>query len=502
MNHKKLTAYINSSISRKYSMGYFLLIGIAIILITVSFIGNFLITSQNRKLMSELLELNQLFIEVETVNTYVNDAYLYLRATSRQSYMDYRDEITATVHELRGSLGREYSRGLVDITCTVETYLEQSDTLMESLEVYAASNQRQRDYNSIEEMYNQTQNTLHYINVSFKDVYSSKLVTVEQVQEILNLWQSIIYMAQVAFLVIGSLICIMYYKKVLNGITKSIQRLTEFVGKIRNNLYQKEHVEINTGDEFGEFAEALNDMIDIIQDQVHEIEENSHIKEKLHEAEIENLRIYSELHKSQLILLQSRINPHFLFNTLNMISSTARMENAEQSANLMEITANYLRYNLDKLSKAVSLQDEIENVKDYVYLQKCRFEDRFEFHFETDPECGQLILPCMILQPLVENSLRHGVNMMLKEGTIWIRTYRELGRVCLEVEDNGIGIGQDRIEELYQYLEDNTMEDEHIGLKNIYMRLKLFFEDDVSFQIDSKEGRTLIHISLPNQERE
>ncbi|HHV11682.1 MAG TPA: histidine kinase [Clostridiales bacterium] len=502
MYHKKLIANINRSISRKYSMGYFLLIGIAAILIAVSFIGSFFITSQNQKMMRELLVLNQLFIEVETVNTYVNDAYLYLRNSSRQNYTEYQDSVISALHEVRKSLNKEYSREIVDITCTVETYLEQSDALIKKLETYVTADKTQRDQSSLEEMYNQTQNTLHYINVSFKDVYSDKLITVQRVQEALKLWQSIIYIIQVTLLTAGSLICIIYYKKVLDGITKSIHKLTEFVGKIRNNLYQKEHVEISTGDEFGEFAEALNDMIDIIQDQVHEIEENSHIKEKLHEAEIENLRIYTELHKSQLILLQSRINPHFLFNTLNMISSTARLENAEQSANLMEITANYLRYNLDKLSKAVSLRDEIENVKDYVYLQKCRFEERFDFHFEVDPNCGGLILPCMILQPLVENSLRHGVNMMLKEGTIWIRAYREADRICLEVEDNGVGMEQQKIGELYRYLEDITIEDEHIGLKNIYMRLKIFFEDDVVFKIDSKEGKTLIHISLPNQERE
>lgn len=110
---------------------------------------------------------------------------------------------------------------------------------------------------------------------------------------------------------------------------------------IQDNVLSAEPIQIESNDEFEEFAAAFNKMTGIIQKQMREIEENADIKERLAEMEIKNLKMFSELQRSHLDFLQSRVNPHFLFNTLNMISSLARIENADQCAELMETTAAF-----------------------------------------------------------------------------------------------------------------------------------------------------------------
>ncbi len=125
----------------------------------------------------------------------------------------------------------------------------------------------------------------------------------------------------------------------VHGITLSVKKLTAFASGVARQPALQEHVQIDTGDELAVFADAFNEMIDTIHAQMDQIEADSRMREQLQQAEMENLRISAALQSSQLKLLQARINPHFLFNTLNMISQTARMEEAEETARLMEATA-------------------------------------------------------------------------------------------------------------------------------------------------------------------
>ena len=257
------------------------------------------------------------------------------------------------------------------------------------------------------------------------------------------------------------------------------------VDSIRGNVFQAEPIKMESNDEFDEFANAFNEMITLIQVQMSKIKENADVKERLAELEIENLRIYSELQKSHLNFLQSRINPHFLFNTLNMISSLARIEDADKCADLMEITASFLRYHLDNISKTVTLEKEIENLKDYVAIQECRYDGRYQYFFDIDESCLGFQMPCMVLQPLVENAIQHGIAMMLECGCVWISAWSGESEVCLEVRDNGAGMTEERIQEVYEDFEKNNPSNTHIGLRNIYRRLKLFYGGRVKFDMEN-----------------
>lgn len=491
---------IKGSVSRKYSLGYIMLSVVATFLLVVSFLTSAIMSTKYKDTTNELLYLNELYVDIEAVNSSVNTLYLYLRVDSYEEYKEQVNKTKDVIIEITENNTKSYTREVVDTIYTIETYIKYSDVLMEMIINYSASTEKSEDdYNEIRLVYAKVQETLNYINLSFQSTYSKKLISARAMQEELDVWQKKINTFQIFLLLFGVCVCAIYSLKVIKDITCSIGQLTKIVNEIENNVYQEVQIEINSDDEFDDFAKALNHMIEVIQKQMRKIEENAHIKEQLSLVEKENLRIYGELQKNKLTLLQSRMNPHFLFNTLNMISSLARMENAIRSAELMEITATYLRYNLNNLSKSVTFLQEVNNLKDYITIQQYRFEGRYSYNIEVDPACESHVMPCMILQPLVENSIKHGMAMMSSGGKVWIKAYKREHRIYLEVKDNGTGIDASKIKEINKMVSEPNTQSEHIGLRNIYMRLNLFYEGNVEFKIASSERETVVSISLPDE---
>jgi two-component system sensor histidine kinase YesM len=492
----------NDSISRKYSNGYFLLLILLVMVFLTSFLGNHLLSKRYQNTLDNLLSINRLFITVESTNSTIYDCYLYLRYDTWSELEKQFEETGIQAAIVREELDRKYSRNVTDCVFMVEAYLDQCRILKGLLYSY-----EEHQINStemavgMEQLYDETQKLYSYINISFKDIYSEKLQEAENLQLEIRKVTCFIQALQVILLLFAVLISIIYHERVLSGITKAIERMTDFVEKIKENPGSKERLHLKSRDELAIFSDTLNDLLDMIEKQMRELEESGFIKEQLKQVEIENLRMYNDLKTSQLRLLQSRINPHFLFNTLNSITSYARMGDTEKTVELMEETAEYLRYNLEKLTKAVTLKEEIENVKSYVMIQKIRFDTRFSFGFNIEKVCENQIMPCMILQPLVENSIRHGLHNVSKGGRVAIRVYKQESRICIEVEDNGKGFDSQVLKQFRDHLKDPEY-GKQIGLKNIYMRLKLFYSDDLKFHISSIPGCTEVYISMPEHSGE
>ena len=491
-----------NTVSKKYSFGYLLLTAVAIALLAISFFCDHYLLKQYNGMTDALLELNNLYIDMETANITVNAGYLYLKSESFAEYQNERADIQAVMERIRQAGGGNVAtREVLDILYTAQTYLEESDRLIAQLQAYVgAAVKTAGEYRAITEQYNRVQDTMTYINLGFQDAYSAKLDQVREGQSKLGVLQRRVVFSQVLLLLSGIAVCAYYFTRVIQSITRSLRILTGRVKEIERDVYSPGPIQVNSNDEFDDFAGALNRMIEVIQAQLHTIQENANIHERLYSAEVENLRIYNELQKSRLRLLQSRINPHFLFNILNIISSEARLENAERSAEMMETTAAYLRYNLDNLDKKVTLEKEIASLKNYVNIQRYRFEERYTYQFDIDEACNGFVMPPMILQPLVENAIRHGLGMVLAGGRVRVAVTRAYGRVVMKVEDNGAGIPQDRIDLLMDHIRRVNTESEHMGLRNIYMRLKYFYDDDVDFDLTCQDGLTTVCVSLPCKE--
>jgi two-component system LytT family sensor kinase len=208
-----------------------------------------------------------------------------------------------------------------------------------------------------------------------------------------------------------------------------------------------------------------------------------------------NTRNESKLAEQQQVLLQARlealssqINPHFLFNTLNSVSSLIRTDPGE-ARNVVYKLSNILRRLLRKHDNFNPLRDELNFINDYLAIEMVRFGDKLHFEKDIGPNTLDRPVPSMLLQPLVENCIRHGLSGKVEGGTIRVSSRLADGRLHLSVEDDGVGIPEVKLA---------TLLEQGIGVSNVNERLKVLFGNDYRMFIDSKPGTgTRIEIQIP-----
>ena len=155
--------------------------------------------------------------------------------------------------------------------------------------------------------------------------------------------------------------------------------------------------------------------------------------------------------QAQMNSLQSQINPHFLYNTLESIRSKALLRDEEEIATMIETLARLFRYNISQRNTESSILDELENVKNYVRIQNYRFRDKFTLKLELD-DLGELpenyMMPTLTLQPIVENAIHHGLEPKISPGTILIRGFLTQSKLILQIRDDGVGMSSDQLDAL------------------------------------------------------
>ena len=209
-----------------------------------------------------------------------------------------------------------------------------------------------------------------------------------------------------------------------------------------------------------------------------------------------NTRIEMNLAQNQQLLLKARmdaltsqINPHFLFNTLNTVSSLIRFD-PDMARGVVLKLSNILRRLLRKHETFVPLREELAFIDDYLDIEVIRFgRDKLQIFKDIDEDSLETFVPSMLLQPMVENSIKHGLAPRLEGGQIHLRARNVNGRLLIEIEDNGMGISPERLAEVYGG---------GIGITNVHERLRLLYGDQFKMNIRSKEGEgTQIHIEIP-----
>ena len=209
-----------------------------------------------------------------------------------------------------------------------------------------------------------------------------------------------------------------------------------------------------------------------------------------------NVRTEMLLEQQQRLLMQARldaltaqINPHFLFNTLNSITSLVR-SNPEMARQVIFQLSNILRRLLKKHENFSTLREELIFIDDYLSIEVVRFgQDKLKIVKEIEEQTLPLMVPSMLLQPIIENAIRHGLSPRLGGGVIHLRSYRQDSRLLLEVRDNGVGIPPHRLEQISQ---------QGIGIRNVQERLRVLYGSDFTLQILSPaDGGTLIQIGIP-----
>ena len=209
----------------------------------------------------------------------------------------------------------------------------------------------------------------------------------------------------------------------------------------------------------------------------------------LNEKRLEQQRL--RLNEARLAALSSQINPHFLFNTLNSVASLIRLD-PDQARQVVYKLSKILRRLLRQQDNLTTLGEELGFIDDYLAIEMVRFGDKLRFVKEVEPDTLDLLVPSMLLQPLVENSIRHGLASKVDGGTIRVRSRRLGNQLQIEVEDDGVGIPEARLARMF--------EQGGIGVNNVNERLKVLYGDSYRMWIDSRPGEgTSTGIEIPEQ---
>ncbi len=206
--------------------------------------------------------------------------------------------------------------------------------------------------------------------------------------------------------------------------------------------------------------------------------------------------------------LQSQINPHFLYNTLDTIRGQALEDGSGETAEMIECLSHIFRYSIDQKRSHVTFEDELQNVTDYLKIQQYRFENRFTVKYEVDKEDIALMdarIPKLTLQPLVENAIKHGLEGFAQGGLITIRAYTTKRFLYIQVEDNGVGMTLEQVKRLNARLEEDRGEEltektaGGIALYNVNRRIRIHYGADYGLTVSSGEqGGVLVEVCLPN----
>lgn len=270
---------------------------------------------------------------------------------------------------------------------------------------------------------------------------------------------------------------------------RPLKSLTGMADEVGKGNFDIEPLPVESEDEIGVVTNAFNQMVVSIQQYIEQIRENAETEQKLKEKE---LMMETHLKDAQLKYLQAQINPHFLFNTLNAGAQLAMMEGADRTYEYVQVMAEFFRYNVKKGSQTVTIGEEIDLVDNYIYILNVRFSGDIHYEKEIDPKLLNVKMPSMILQPIVENCVNHGIREMMGDGIIKMKVYRIDDTACISIEDNGSGMTQETIENLLmgKPLTSTKKDSNGIGMDNVMARLKLFVGSDDVMSIESEgEGK-------------
>lgn len=201
--------------------------------------------------------------------------------------------------------------------------------------------------------------------------------------------------------------------------------------------------------------------------------------------------------KSELKALQYQINPHFLYNTLDSIVWLVDNNKNKEASEMVVALAKLFRISISRGRNIITVKDELEHARSYLLIQSIRYADAFKYEFDIDPEVVEYTTLKLILQPMIENAIYHGLKNRIDEGYIKISAKLVNTKVVFEISDNGYGMRKEKIEELYENFKNPDLND-GVGLKNIYLRLKIYYGDEADLLIESEldEGTT-IKIIIP-----
>lgn len=477
MRQRLQKLYENATLTSKIRYSYFLLLVPVVIFVIFCF---FNMWSSNRK-YTEMLdsidvasefsldfkkdfdyEAYLLIVENKTIsesgmNRMLNDAMRVV--TSLESVTH------STENSARLKSAKKYLENLEVYKNRIEQNLKEGNKYEINLEIW------ENDIQIVTSLLRET--IFQYIYYEIQDIQQARA-------EYQKIFAVMITCSIIAFLCVIALIVIVSYY-IPQSITKPITRLSEITDQVaKGDLTVRS--DIKTGAEVGVLNDSLNTMIDKICELVDQVK-----KEQI------------SLRKAEFELLQSQINPHFLYNTLDAIVWLAESGEQQMVVDMVENLSDFFRTSLNQGKDIVTVKEELEHVRSYLEIQKVRYQDILRFEIDVPETVHKYLIPKITIQPLVENALYHGIKNKRGLGTIVIKgCLREDGFV-LQVSDNGIGMKEERLIQVREGIENKSPNEKDIyGLYNVNERIRLNFGEKYYISLESTymEGTT-VYINLP-----
>lgn len=362
------------------------------------------------------------------------------------------------------SVGK-YLNNLETYTGRIENNLREGDKYKENIDIW------ENDVQIVTALIRES--ILQYIYTEITELQTAR-------DEYQKTFITLISVSAAAFILIGLAIMTVSLRisRSISSPVKELNRVTDLVAK--GDLSVK--ADINSGGEIGELGESMNLMID-------------KINELLEQVTSEQVR----LRKAEFELLQSQINPHFLYNTLDTIVWLAEAGDEKKVVSMVENLSGFFRISLSKGNEVISLRDEIQHVRSYLEIQQVRYRDILSYTIDIPEELNDCVIPKISVQPLVENALYHGIKNKRGMGRIDISGRKENDNLIITVKDNGIGMKPEQLEKIRNGIVFGNSEQNGVfGLYNVNERIRLKFGENSGVSIESEYGEgTKAEIVLP-----
>lgn len=272
-----------------------------------------------------------------------------------------------------------------------------------------------------------------------------------------------------------TLMATMFIYVMLRSYNYRVKRLSRHMQKVSNEKFDL--IQIDEGrDEIGGLIRNFNRMTTQINSLINNV----------YKLEIQKKNLEMERVRAELNFMQSQMNPHFLFNTLNAILVVCTKNNYSDVTDIIKSLSKLLRRLLSWKEDVVTLEEELMFIEMYLRIEKFRFRDKFNYQFEIEEEALQYKIPKMSIQPLVENACKHGIQMIDGLGIVRISATIRDARLRIVIADNGKGMEAGKLREVILAVRNENSSGTSIGIRNVYRRLELYYDDQVRFDIVSQ----------------
>lgn len=367
---------------------------------------------------------------------------------------------------------------------SIKKYLENLGIYVDRIEQNLLEGNRYEDNIEIWENDIQIVTTLIQETISQYIYYEVRGIQESRI-EYQNFFVALLRFSVIAFACMALLILFLSYSIPLS-ITRPITELCKVTDQVaKGDLTIRSN--IKTGAEVKKLSDSLNTMID-------------KINELLEQVKDEQVR----LRKAEFERLQSQINPHFLYNTLDAIIWLAEAGQQKKVVSMVGSLSEFFRTSLNRGKDIIPIREELQHVRSYLEIQQMRYQDILQYEIDVPEELEEYLIPKITIQPLVENALYHGIKNKRGTGMITVSGKKEENFFLIQIRDNGIGIGEKRLEQVRDGIKNKILTGKDMyGLYNVHERIRLNFGEKYGISIESVYGEsTTVDVCLPYMEAE